>query len=130
MRIDMPKKTKKKQRKVYLHEDVKKQVEQATKNLETRIRKIERIERNRKPDFRRRTEIWWLSIKKKSNENLGFFLKYWTFNIILNQLTNCRKKFRFILQFPWQFTKNTTQTKKSMIKYFRINKLINLLKRI
>lgn len=25
-------------------------------------------------------------------------------------------------------TKNTTQTKKSMIKYFRINKLINLLK--
>ena len=57
MRIDMPKKTKKKQRKVYLHKDVKKQVEQATKNLETRIRKIERIERNRKPDFRRRTEI-------------------------------------------------------------------------
>ena len=56
MRIDMPKKTKKNQRKVYLHEDVKKQVEQATKNLETRIRKIERIERNRKPDFRRRTE--------------------------------------------------------------------------
>ena len=57
MRIDMPKKLKRKQRTVYLHEDVKKQVEQATKNLEIRIRKIERIERNRKPDFRRRTEI-------------------------------------------------------------------------
>ena len=54
MRIDMPKKLKRKQRKVYLHEDIKKQVEQATKSLETRIRKIERIERNRKPDFRRR----------------------------------------------------------------------------
>ena len=54
MRIGMPKKLKRKQRKVYLHEDVKKQVEQATKNLETRIRKIERIERNRKSDFRRR----------------------------------------------------------------------------
>lgn len=57
MRIDMPKKLKRKQRKVYLHEDIKKQVEQATKSLETRIRKIERIERNRKPDFRRRSEI-------------------------------------------------------------------------
>ena len=45
---------KRKQRKVYLHEDVKKQVKQATKDLETRIKKIERIERNRKPDFRRR----------------------------------------------------------------------------
>ena len=33
MRIDMPKKLKRKQRKVYLHEDVKKQVEQATKNI-------------------------------------------------------------------------------------------------
>ena len=57
MRIVMPKKTKKKQKKVYLHEDVKKQIEQSTKNLETRIRKIERIERKRKPDFRRRLEI-------------------------------------------------------------------------
>ena len=70
MRIDMPKKLKRKQRKVYLHEDVKKQVEQATKNLEIRIRKIERIERNRKPDFRRRTEIWWLSIKDTLKRNL------------------------------------------------------------
>ena len=57
MRIGMPKKLKRKQRKIYLHEDIKKQVEQATKNLETRIRKIERTERNRKPDFRRRSEI-------------------------------------------------------------------------
>ena len=48
MRIDMPKKLKRKQRKVYLHEDVKKQ------------------------------------IKKKSNKNLGFFLKYRTFYLILN----------------------------------------------
>ena len=54
MRIDMPKRTKKKQRKAYLHEDVKKQVEQVTKNLETRIGKLERIDRNRKPDFRKR----------------------------------------------------------------------------
>ena len=45
-------------------------IEQATKSLETRIRKIERIERNRKPDFRRRSEIWWLSIKNTLKRNL------------------------------------------------------------
>ncbi len=57
MRIDMPKKVKGKVKKVYLHEEVKKQVAQATKKLEIRIKeieRIERIERNRKPDFRRR----------------------------------------------------------------------------
>ena len=41
MRIGMPKKLKRKQRKIYLHEDIKKE-----------------------------------HIKKKSNKNLGFFLKY------------------------------------------------------
>ena len=54
MRIDMPKKVKGKGKKVYLHGEVKKQVAQATKNLEIRVKKIERIEKNRKPDFKRR----------------------------------------------------------------------------
>ena len=47
-------------------------------------------------------------------------------SLTINIYYKRRKKFGFILQ----FIKNTTQTKKSMIKYFRINKLINLLKTI
>ena len=48
MRIDMPKKAKKKSKGVvYSHEELE-------SNLKIRIAEIERIERNRKPDFRRR----------------------------------------------------------------------------
>ena len=55
MRIDMPQKAKKKTKGViYSHEEIKKQVAQSESNLRIRIKQIERIERNRKPDFRRR----------------------------------------------------------------------------
>ena len=58
MRIDMPQKAKKKTKGViYSHEEIKKQVTQSESNLRIRIKQIERIERNRKPDFRRRLQI-------------------------------------------------------------------------
>ncbi len=55
MRIDMPKKAKKKSKGVvYSHKEIKKEVAELESNLRIRIAEIERIERNRKPDFRRR----------------------------------------------------------------------------
>lgn len=55
MRIDMPKKAKKKSKGVvYSHEEIKKEAAELESNLRIRIAEIERIERNRKPDFRRR----------------------------------------------------------------------------
>ena len=55
MRIDMPQKAKKKTKGViYSHEEIKKQITQSESNLRIRIKQIEKIERNRKPDFRRR----------------------------------------------------------------------------
>ena len=54
MRIDMPKKLKRKAEIIYSHEEIKKQVAKLVNNLEIRTKEIERIERNRKPDFRRK----------------------------------------------------------------------------
>lgn len=66
MRIDMPKKVKGKGKKVYLHGEVKKQVAQATKNLEIKVKKIERIEKNRKPDFKRRQNNKLMAINRNT----------------------------------------------------------------
>lgn len=56
MRINMPCRTKRtiKKTQTYSNEEIKKQLEQSTKKLDARIRKIEIKERSRKPDCKKR----------------------------------------------------------------------------
>ena len=56
MRINMPCRTKRTTKKTptFSTEEIKKQLEQSTKKLDARIRKIEFKERSRKPDCKKR----------------------------------------------------------------------------